>query len=96
MSNRYWIKRGDFANQYWLEYTTTPEQDMRAESEGCERIKLKEAIRLCRAERDRRKYDPAFSGYADDRIWPYGVDRDSVYASRGYYDSGFVIYWPNV
>ena len=35
-----------------------------------ERITLKEAEALCKAERDRSKYDPAFSGYADSTIVP--------------------------
>lgn len=35
-----------------------------------ERITLKEAKALCKAERERAKYDPDFSGYADSTIVP--------------------------
>ena len=94
MNSKYWIKRGDFANQYFLEYTRTPQQAIKAKEEGFEQITRKEAERLCRAERDRAKYDQAFSGYADDRIWPFGIDREIVYGSRYYTEPGYVITWP--
>lgn len=99
MSKHYWIKRGEFANQYDLEYTITPEQEYQAWHQGYEPITRKEAVKLCRAERDRRNNDPMFAGYADDRIWPFGVDRAVVHGSKAYEDSygcGFVIEWPRL
>lgn len=94
MNNKYWVKYGDFANIYSLEYTRTPEQEAEAIRQGFERITLREAKHLCALERDRRKYDQAFSGYADTRIWPFGVDRGDVNGSRYYMESGYVIPWP--
>lgn len=97
MPKSYWIKRGEFANQYALEYTSTPEQEAQAWRQGYEPIKRVEAENLCRLERDREKYDPSFAGYGDNRVWPFGVDRAVVHGSRYYEDSRgnrFVIEWP--
>lgn len=95
MQRHYWIKRGEFSNQYALEYTISPDQDYLAERQGYERIPMKEAIRLCRLERDREQNDRMFSGYADDRIWPFGIDRSVVHGSWYYCNSGgYVIDWP--
>ena len=97
MLRHYYVKRGQFANQYWLNYTSNAVQDRAAEKEGCDRITYKEARRLCKLERDRQKYEPSSAGYADDRILPYGVDLDSVYDSKAYYDaySDYIVFWPN-
>jgi len=94
MNNKYWIKRGDFSNVYSLEYTRTLEQETEAERQGFERITRKEAEHLCSLERDRRKHDQMFSGFADDRIWPFGVDRGDVHGSRYITEPGYVIPWP--
>ena len=95
MLRHYYVKRGAFANQYWLNYTSNSAQDQAAEAEGCERITLKEAQRLCKLECDRRKYEPSSAGYADDRILPYGVDLDTVCESRNYYYANqYVVFWP--
>ena len=78
MKKHYWVRRGDFANQYTLGYTETAEQEEWAEQAGCERITRKEAEQLCRDERYRERHDSAFSGYADSVILPvwYPADRD--------------------
>ena len=62
---RYFVKYGKFRNQYALRYISDPE---RPTPEGWERIHRKEAEALARAERARRKDNPAFSGYADAEI----------------------------
>ena len=60
----------NFSNTYDLVYTETQEQEKQAITKGYVRITRKEAERLCRAEIDRRKEDPAFSGYASTEILP--------------------------
>lgn len=94
MQNRYWIRRGQFSNEYSLCYTVSPEQEAEAVRQGWERTTRKEAERLCRMERDRSRFDSAFSGYADDRIWPFGIDRAVVHGSKYWMEPGYVIYWP--
>ena len=73
---KYYVKRGDFRNQYSLVYTNSSISDEHAIADGYERITRKEAERLCVAERRRRKDDPSFAWYADAYIFPYGVDAD--------------------
>lgn len=84
---KYFVVYGDFGNQYNLFYTTDagyyPENpsyckkfttaDFLQEYPDAERITRAEAIRLARAERARRKFDPAFAGYADRYVYPYGA-----------------------
>lgn len=72
---RYYINntRG-FANAYNLVWAETPEQIAAAEENGYERITRREAEKLCAMENDRRKYDPAFSGYASNLIYPIDWD----------------------
>ncbi|MBR1708800.1 MAG: hypothetical protein IJ719_08235 [Clostridia bacterium] len=77
---KYYISRSDFANTYslvWADETT------KQPAEGWERITRKEAITYCIRERDRRKYDQMFSGYADAYIWPYGIEMNE-YPRTGY------------
>ena len=62
-----WYPR-DFANEYCLYYTETPEDKM-ALPEGAERITRKRAEELARAESERRKYGRN-SGFAGERIYP--------------------------
>lgn len=68
----YYRDFGNTYNLYWL-----PEREP-APAE-LERIAYKKAVDLCKQERDRRKYDQAFSGYADAWIWPYGAPDDVTY-----------------
>lgn len=63
---RYYRDFGNTYNLYWL-------PDGEPAPAGLERITCKKAVDLCKQERDRRKYDQAFSGYADAWIWPYGA-----------------------
>lgn len=57
-----------FANEYDLRYTVGgAELDA---SDGWERITRREAERLARAERERRRWEPERSGYADADIYP--------------------------
>ena len=66
-----------FANTYAVVYAETDAEQAMATAEGYEQITRKEAVKLCRAEREREQFDSAFSGYADSVILPisYPVDR---------------------
>ena len=57
----------DFANEYSLRYTVGAELSA---GDGWERITRREAERLARAERARRRWEPERSGYADADIYP--------------------------
>lgn len=70
----YWIKRGEFSNQYGLVYCNSTIDEEKAQTAGYERITRKEAIAKCREERNRQKADPAFAGYADSYIYPFMLD----------------------
>lgn len=61
----YFVKYGDFANTYALRFS----EDVK-DAPGWERLTRKEAEALARRERQRRKEDPNFSGYADAEITP--------------------------
>ena len=66
---KYYIKnKRGFANTYLIVYTETKIQDEKAEKEGYERISKIEAEKLCKAEKDRRKYNPMSAGYASVKI----------------------------
>ena len=66
---KYYVFYGQFANQYRLYYT---ENDSEKEllPKNAKRIRRKEAQRLAREESYRRKYDHAFSGFADSFVRP--------------------------
>ena len=71
MRKRYYVAWGDFANAYTLYYCDAdhPEQLL---PPGAERITRKHAEQLARRERQRRRADPAFAGYASTSIRPAG------------------------
>lgn len=58
----------DFANEYSLRYTVGGAE--LSANDGWERITRREAVRLARAERERRRWEPERSGYADADICP--------------------------
>ena len=67
-SKYYVVYYRDFANTYYLVCRLLLEKNMLPKD--AERITRKEAIRMCRAELERQKYDRAFSGYASTEVWP--------------------------
>ena len=73
---KYFVKYGEFANTYSVCYTENESEETQAIERGMERITRKEAERLCARESERRKENPAFSGYASDVILPFGYDGD--------------------
>lgn len=76
---QYWR---NFGNTYNLYYAETAEQEALAQKKGAEQITRKQAEQLCRDENYRRKYDTAFSLYADNVIYP--VDFDGYWMDLGY------------
>lgn len=58
----------DFVNEYSLRYTVGGAE--LSTDDGWERITRREAERLARAERARRRWEPSRSGYADAGIYP--------------------------
>ena len=96
MKKQYFVHRyNNFGNTYNLYWADSPEM-IAALPEDAERISRKEAIRLCREERYRRKHDPSFSGYATDTIFPadYPDDQDIRSDKRFYLVDGFI--WDKV
>jgi len=64
----------DFGNTYTLAWTEAGSAEEQAAIEnGWERITRKEAIRLCVEERERRRTDEAFSGYASEKVFPLSL-----------------------
>ena len=68
MKKNYFVSYGNFGNQYsvvWSYEKSIP---------GYERITRKKAISLVQREREREKYDPAFSGYASRYITQFDIE----------------------
>lgn len=64
----YWVKYGEFANSYALRKAWNASEGCLLILFGYQRITRKEAERLARVERRRRRENPQFAGYADDTI----------------------------
>ena len=73
---KYFVKYGDFRNTYAVCYVENESEEAQAIEQGMERIPRKDAEKLCAREGERRKENPAFSGYASDVILPFGYDGD--------------------
>lgn len=87
---KYYVDFGkeNFRNCYSLFYTVANE----SVPETAERITRSDAIAYARAERARRKDNPAFSGYADMYIFPFGWRADPAdYLSDMCDSSGVVV-----
>lgn len=86
---KYYVDFGaeKFGNKYSLFYTLADE----SVPETAERITRKEAITYARAERQRRKDDPAFSSYADIYIYPFGWRADPALYLPDMCDSSGVV-----
>ena len=88
---KYYIVRGNFANVYTLFWADGPEMKAKL-PENAEQISRKEAENLCRAEKERRKYDFASSGYASSTIFPadYAGNDVDLYNDRRYELRGYI------
>lgn len=68
---KYFVKYPrNFANEYDLVYTTTADQAARAAAQGYERITRADALKMCSAEKRRRRENPDFAGYAPITVYP--------------------------
>ena len=82
----------NFGNTYDLIYADT-EDDLTLIPEDAERITRKEAEAFCSRENYRRKCDPSFSGFADNMIYPVGLDsykRSDIYNDHRFYRNGYI------
>ena len=82
----------DFANTYNLMYVETAE-DEAALPDNAQQITRKEAEALARKEREARKNDGSFSGYADGIIFPAAYDptREDWQNSSKYELNGLIL-----
>lgn len=68
---KYFVKYGRFGNEYEVVFTTSAKKAGKAVADGFSEITAENARELTKSERERRKYDNAFSGYASARIEEY-------------------------
>lgn len=89
MNNYYVHYWSNFGNTYRLYYAPAGEPV----PDEWERITRKDAIKLCTDERYRRRTDPAFSGYADEYIFPAfcGRLRSNQYTQITREFSGYIV-----
>lgn len=88
---KYYMKQYlNFRNAYNLAYAETPVEEKIAAGEGYEQITRKQAEKLCAEEKERRKHDQSFSGFADNFILPIGYD-DYWPNDRNMVKNGYII-----
>lgn len=74
MKHTYWIKYPrNFANEYNLIVASSKDEELTLICKGFVRVSYKRMRELCSQEKDRRKTDPAFSGYAPTSPMPFKV-----------------------
>ncbi len=93
MKNYYVKYYKNFANTYTLAWAETQAQIEQANNEGYEQITRKEAERLCVKEKEQRKDNPSFSGYADTVILPidYNTKENDWRNDRALTQNGYVV-----
>lgn len=83
MKKQYFVRFGSFGNMYSLRWADTAEGVQALLRDGYDRTPRSEAVGLARAERWRREYDRAFSGYADSQVLPWeGYDLPDPYEAH--------------
>lgn len=70
MSKKYFIRGAGWGNMYDLAWADNTNDIEKLESKGFTRCSRKWAEQQAHREIDRRKYDPAFSGYASRAVYP--------------------------
>lgn len=83
----YYIKDGEFSNQYSLRYAENKEQAQILLDKGYSKTTRANAISWARREKYLRDHDLSFSGFADDCIKPYDWDDrdgDPFYKVKNY------------
>jgi hypothetical protein len=93
MTRMYWVMYHGFANYYELAWTDKDNADdcAAARKAGFEPITRKNATTLARQERERAVYDAAFSGYADDHIWPFRYCRNMDFIDVHCRDKAYIV-----
>lgn len=72
---QYFVVPGDSANSYKLLWSEPADEfGLLLNHPKAKKITKKEAVRLAKAERQRRREDPSFSGSADEYVYPYGAN----------------------
>ena len=75
---KYWIHYyRSFGNTFALYYTESAEEEKYLPA-NAERITRKDALKMARREGDSRKFDGAFSGFADAEIYPVNSPEDII------------------
>ncbi len=89
MKRSYYIERtADFGNTYNLFHAPA---DFKA-PDSWERITRKQAEQLARAERSRRRDDPAFAGFASSVILPHELgENEDIYNHRRFVIEGVIV-----
>lgn len=90
---KYW---NNFGNCYRLHYAETGEEAVLLENDDFSRITRAEALRLCVQENDRRKRGPAFSGFADNLIFPVNCPDNWINDWRHYFRDGYFVIRKNL
>jgi len=87
----YWVRYHEFANNYELAWTDNEVDRITAREQGFDHITRKNATTLARQERERAVYDAAFSGYADDHIWPFRYCRNMDFIDVHCRDKAYIV-----
>ena len=75
---KYWIPYyRSFGNTFSLYYPERPEEEKHLPA-NAERITRKGALKMARRESDSRKFDGAFSGFADAEIYPVNMPENII------------------
>lgn len=80
---KYYLAQTDFYNRYALVWADDAHPI--PAGAGWERISRKTAERLCKEEADRRRYNPACSGYAPELVGPWWIDSYVEPVGDGYH-----------
>lgn len=79
---KYWIHYyRPFGNTFTLYYTESAEEEKHLPRDA-ERITRKDALKMARRESDTRKFDGAFSGFADAEIYPVNAPENIINDQR--------------
>ena len=75
---KYWIHYcRSFGNTFELYYTENAKEEKYL-PHNAERITRKDALKMARRESDSRKFDGAFSGFADAEIYPVNMPENII------------------
>lgn len=81
---KYFVQYGDFANQYSLRYAESQKEEAKLVEQGYERVNRADALKLAKAERERKNTNQGFAGYADQYIYPANYNGEWNIKVNGY------------